>query len=197
MLSKMKIEEFIKDLASSKATPGGGVVAALNLTLAASLLEMVIHLSIKKKEFADHKSELQEFLDKLGEIREAGIELMAEDETAFKSLMEEYRKKNVSKFELDDKLKKAIEPGEKIIVHCESMVLMARKMTHITNKNVASDIEVAVANILAATSSALSNIFINARSLSDKQESSRILNTNLEKKIFIYEACEIVFQDTE
>ena len=70
-------------------------------------------------------------------------------------------------------------------------------MTHITNKNVASDIEVAVANILAAASSALSNIFINARQLSDKAESTKILSANLDKKIFIYEACEIVFQDTE
>lgn len=191
------LKKFAEDLSSSSPTPGGGAVAALNLALAASLLEMVIQLSINKKRFSEFKKELTQYLKNLGEIRRSGLELMAEDEKVFKELMIVFKQKHPGKVSLDEKLIQASEPGLKIMKNCEDLVKIAREMTHITNKNLVSDIEVAVANIMAASAGALSNIFINIRSLSDKKTSQKILNDNLEKKIFIGEACEIILQDTE
>lgn len=196
-MENSSLKKFAEDLSSSSPTPGGGAVAALNLTLAASLLEMVIQLSINKKRFSDFNKELTQYLKSLGEIRRSGLELMAEDEKVFKELMTIYKQENPGNISLDEKLKQASEPGIKVMKSCEDLVKIARKMTHITNENLVSDIEVAVANIMAATSGALSNIFINIRSLSDKKASQKILNDNLEKKIYISEACEIILQDTE
>ena len=39
---KKSIDEYVRDLSSSKATPGGGAVAAFSLLQGAALLSMVI-----------------------------------------------------------------------------------------------------------------------------------------------------------
>ena len=48
---EQKIKEFIEDLASDKASPGGGSTAALILSLSVALNKMVYSLSIGKKTF--------------------------------------------------------------------------------------------------------------------------------------------------
>ena len=49
MINKQTIERFQIELGSKNPTPGGGVVAALAGSFAASLIEMVCNLTIDKK----------------------------------------------------------------------------------------------------------------------------------------------------
>ena len=48
-INSQTLEKFQKDLSSKNPTPGGGVIAALSGSFAASLIEMVCNLTIDKK----------------------------------------------------------------------------------------------------------------------------------------------------
>ena len=61
-MKKHSLESYIEKLASKNPVPGGGGVAALNLSLGAALLEMVINLSIGKKSLIQFTEQLESYL---------------------------------------------------------------------------------------------------------------------------------------
>ncbi|SPY31853.1 Formiminotransferase-cyclodeaminase [Peptoniphilus harei] len=51
MLKDLNIVEFADETASDSPAPGGGSIAALNASMAASLLAMVAGLTVGKKKY--------------------------------------------------------------------------------------------------------------------------------------------------
>ena len=56
-IKNQKIEQFLDDLSSSSATPGGGATAALTAAMAASLVEMVAGLTLGKTGYEKNQKE--------------------------------------------------------------------------------------------------------------------------------------------
>jgi len=83
-----RIIDFTRKLASSDATPGGGTAAALSGLLAASLLEMVTRISMKKK---PDSAALSEVLSAMPAIAAGLGELMDEDTQAYNSVMSAFK----------------------------------------------------------------------------------------------------------
>lgn len=52
MLTAMTVQEFVSELASGSATPGGGSAAGLAGAQGAALLSMVCNLTIGRKKYA-------------------------------------------------------------------------------------------------------------------------------------------------
>ncbi|MEA4891400.1 MAG: cyclodeaminase/cyclohydrolase family protein [Peptococcaceae bacterium] len=84
------LDLFLEDLASSKATPGGGGAAALAGALGAALGSMVINLTLGKKKYAQHEETLREVLKKTEALRRELKDLIAADAEAFAPLARAY-----------------------------------------------------------------------------------------------------------
>ncbi len=83
-----RIIDFTRKLASEDPTPGGGTAAALAGLLAASLLEMVSKLSLKKK---PDSAALSSVLSAMPAISSGLSELMDEDSAAYNAVMMAYK----------------------------------------------------------------------------------------------------------
>ena len=64
MLADLTIKDFLAETAGSAPVPGGGSISALNGAIAAALTEMVAHLTVGKKKYAEDEEELQALLAK-------------------------------------------------------------------------------------------------------------------------------------
>ncbi|MCX6776521.1 MAG: cyclodeaminase/cyclohydrolase family protein [Candidatus Micrarchaeota archaeon] len=87
----MKLCEFLDELASPSAAPGGGSASALLCSTAASLVCMVCHLTIGKKGYEESEPELKRVLEEAEVLRKKTEDLIDEDTNAFKKVMAAYK----------------------------------------------------------------------------------------------------------
>lgn len=91
-MGKNELESFILSVARPRPPlPGGGSVAALAGALAAALGEMMSSLTEGRPEYAPVDARVREIHSRLTEFRSALQDLMVEDETAFRALMDALR----------------------------------------------------------------------------------------------------------
>jgi len=87
----MKLYEFLDELASPSAAPGGGSASALLCSTAASLVCMVCHLTIGKKGYEESEPELKKVLEEAEVLRKKAEGLIDEDTNAFKEVIAAYK----------------------------------------------------------------------------------------------------------
>lgn len=59
MLADLTIKDFLAETAGSAPVPGGGSISALNGAIAAALTEMVAHLTVGKKKYAEVEGQMK------------------------------------------------------------------------------------------------------------------------------------------
>lgn len=163
MINTKTLKQFQIELGSKNPTPGGGVMAALAGSFAASLIEMVCNLSIgKEKYFKNEKDLIKIHKDSL-ELKKKLTNLAEEDKKAFDKVMVAYRSKD--KTSIKKALKYAIDVPMEVRKISQDLEKLAYKVSKIGNKNAISDAKTAIYLAHAASKSALENIKINKQAL--------------------------------
>jgi len=175
MLEKTSTAAFLDELASSAPTPGGGGAAAVMGAMGAALISMVAHLTIGKKGYETRESDARALLADSLELRHRLMPMVADDATAFNSLMAAYRMPKTTDDERDAR-SSAIQAGLKAAtlapLQCARAaadgVRMSLRAVGISHPSVISDVGVAVQASLAALRSAGLNVKINVPQLKDR-----------------------------
>jgi formiminotetrahydrofolate cyclodeaminase len=155
MIKDQKIEQFLKEVASKKPTPGGGAVAAVVGAMAAGLVEMVCALTKNKD------TKILKY--KVNKARQQLLRLADEDAAAFDAVVLAYRAKN--KLKIKKALQKAIAIPERTEKLSKEVEELAKVIVKVGNKNALSDAKTAVYLAVAAQASARENIGINKTAL--------------------------------
>ena len=164
------LQQFIDDLASGSPTPGGGSAAAVSGAMAASLAEMVCHLTIGKERYADVDAEIRGVRDRLADTRAALVELADDDAAAFDEVMAAFKmpKGDERSQAIQEASKHAAEVPLETAEHCmdvlEQAVIVARK----GNQNSITDAGTAALVAHAALNAALYNVRINLGGITDE-----------------------------
>src|SRR5205814_1073613 len=90
-LTDMSLSNFSEEVASKKATPGGGSVSAYMGALAAGLVCMVARITLAKKDTAQDIEQLQEVVRKGEDLRERLLGLVVEDAESFDAVMQAFK----------------------------------------------------------------------------------------------------------
>lgn len=169
------IENFLAELASKQATPGGGSVAALLGAQAAALVSMVCHLTIGKPKYASVETEMQTLLLEAEELRTALTEMIKADIDCFNQLMACYglpKANDQEKAHRTLKIQQALKQATLVPLECARACSQAIQLSHIAAEKghlgVISDAGVAVMSAYAGLKSAALNVQINAASLNDR-----------------------------
>ncbi len=75
MVKDRRVGEWVDALASKAPVPGGGGASALGGALGAALGQMVVHLTIGKKRYADVEEEMEKNLTELNRLGEEFLRL--------------------------------------------------------------------------------------------------------------------------
>jgi len=176
MIKQSSIEHFLDELASRKATPGGGSAAAVMGAMAAALLSMVCNLTIGKTKYRDVEQELGAVLARTEQLQKQLTEMIEEDVVSFGAVMAAYAMPRQTQEEsvlraqtIQTALKAATQVPLRCCHVCREIIDLSAVVTQKGNSSVVSDGGVAVLAAHAALRSGALNVMINAKIITDRQ----------------------------
>ncbi len=175
--AELPLKEYIIDLSAKMDAPGGGSAAGLVGALSAALASMVANFTIGKKKYAEVEDEIKDVLNKTETIKNEFLSLMQEDiETFHNEMGAAYslptntdEEKSKRRDAIEQACKKCAEVPLKIAQKCEEMVSYLEILEQKGNKLLISDIGVSAVLLKATFESALFNIRVNLKYISDRE----------------------------
>jgi formiminotetrahydrofolate cyclodeaminase len=193
MLPELTIKEFLEKTASADPVPGGGSIAALSAAAAASLVEMVANLTLKKKKgYGEVEEEMKAISKQASRYRDKLIQDMDNDSDAYKQVIASFRLPMHTEEQIkcrneaiEDALKHAALVPLSVAKHASNLIDLAGETVTKGYKNAVTDGMVAAVTAKSAALSALYNVKINLNSIKDRSfvyEMSKQI-THLENEI--------------
>jgi glutamate formiminotransferase / formiminotetrahydrofolate cyclodeaminase len=171
-LTDMSLTTFSEEVASKKATPGGGSVAAYMGAMAAGLLCMVSRITLGKKDVPKEAERLEHVVKTGEDLRTKLLKLVADDADSFNAVMKAFK---ISKEEEETRRKTIQEATVKAAevplstLDCSVQVLrLAQEVATHGIKSALSDVSTSRAAARAASEGAASNVLVNLGSLDDR-----------------------------
>ncbi len=183
MFTENTLKQFLAELSSKNATPGGGSASALAGALSASLLSMVCNLTIGKEKFIAVEPKAKGILAESERLRDLFSEMMEKDAEAFNKVMAAYKlpkesdeEKAERKAAIQHALKGAADVPLKIAQQALHLLELSQELVEIANPHAISDVGVAVLLAEGAVWGALLNVDINAGMIKDKELSKELIS---------------------
>ena len=168
------LNEFLAQLASKEAVPGGGSVAAVSGAMAAGLITMVCALTIGKQKYAEVEDDVRALQDRAESLRQELQELAEADADAFRRLSVAYKLPRETSADVAIR-RDAIQQATRIATDvplrtaraAANVLPLCQPAAEKGNSAAISDVGVAALLAQAAVRSALLNVNINLHSLED------------------------------
>ncbi len=162
-------------MASGEPVPGGGSAAAVAGALAASLCSMVVRLSLDRPALQAHASLHVEGLAISDAARSRFLDLADEDAAAYAA----YRAARRMPHDTDEQSaardaatrQAALVSAEvplRVVDACRQQVAIAERLVGRTNRNAASDLDVAALLLDASARAAAANVLVNLPAIGDE-----------------------------
>ena len=189
MIESMTIQEFLDVLSSKEPVPGGGGASALAGALGNALGQMVANLTIGKKKYALVEDEIKELAERMKGIQGQFTALADQDAKVFAPLAKCYSlpsgteeekayKAEVMEARLLDASLVPMEIMEKAAEMLEIMDILADKGSRMA----VSDVGVGVQFIRTALLGAVMNVYINTKSMKNREKAEE-MNEKAERLI--------------
>ena len=189
MVESMTIQEFLDVLSSKEPVPGGGGASALAGALGNALGQMVANLTIGKKKYALVEDEIKELAERMKGIQGQFSALADQDAKVFAPLAKCYSlpsgteeekayKAEVMEARLLDASLVPMEIMEKAWEMLEIMDVLADKGSRMA----VSDVGVGVQFIRTALLGAVMNVYINTKSMKNREKAEE-MNEKAERLI--------------
>ncbi|MBC2579668.1 cyclodeaminase/cyclohydrolase family protein [Clostridium sp. DJ247] len=174
-LADKSCTEFIEELGSKAAVPGGGGAAALTGAIGMALGSMVCNLTIGKKKFAEYEEKVKGILNRAGQLQSELLKMIDADAECFLPLSKAYGMKAETEEEkllkeetLEQCLKQACEVPISIVKLAYESIKLHEALVDNCSKLAISDVGVGVQCLRAAILGAQLNVIININSIKDK-----------------------------
>ncbi len=176
-LKNLSMSDFVDELASESAAPGGGSVAALCGSLSAALSSMVANLTFEKKGFETKRTSLAVAAEHGQELKKELLEAVDRDKRAFDGILEARRLPKATPQEQEQRNLALLNANKnatlvpfEVLNKSLTALELAHKMATDGNPNSLSDVGVAGLTALAAAEGAYYNILINLSGFDDEAD---------------------------
>lgn len=189
MIEKEILGQWVDTLASKAPVPGGGGASALGGALAAALGQMVANLTVGKKRYADVEEEMQQSLFALNILQMELMALADKDAEVFAPLAASYgmpteteEQKAEKERVMEANLLAASLVPLKMMEKASAVLDILGLLEDKGSRMAVSDVGVAVQFARAALNGAVMNIYINTRSMKNREKAEE-LNESARKLI--------------
>lgn len=201
MTGEQRIYDYLEVLASKAPVPGGGGASALGGALAAALGQMVANLTVGKKRYADVEEEMQGFLCALNICQMEMTALADKDAEVFAPLAAAYglpseteeQKAEKDRVMEENLLAASLVPIQ-IMEKAVGIMAVLAEMEQKGSRMAVSDVGVAVQFARTALTGAVMNVYINTRSMKNREraeelnrQAKELLCEGIEKADVIYD----------
>ncbi len=183
MIEKQTIQEFLDVLSSKQPVPGGGGASALAGALGTALGLMVGNLTVGKKKYADVEEEVILMIEKLTSMQAEMVHLSDEDARVFAPLAAAYglpsgteEEKLYKQAVMEENLLEASLVPLRVMELSVEILGILRELEQKGSVMAISDVGVAVQFIRTALTGAVMNIYINTKSMKDREKAREVDN---------------------
>lgn len=176
-MNEMSLTQFLDKLATKEPVPGGGGASALAGAIGVALGNMVGSLTVGKKKYAAVEADIIALNEKAEEVRHALCALIEKDAEVFEPLSRAYSipKDDPTRDEVMAKvLKAASEVPLEIMRNCCKALDLISEYAQKGSVIAISDAGCAAAMCKAALESAALNVYINTKSMKDRELAERM-----------------------
>ncbi|MCI9559114.1 sugar ABC transporter substrate-binding protein [Clostridiaceae bacterium] len=181
MVKDRRVGEWVDALASKAPVPGGGGASALGGALGAALGQMVVHLTIGKKRYADVEEEMEKNLTELNRLGEEFLRLADRDGEVFAPLAEAYSMPSETREQREEKERVMeerllaaslvpLEMMEKALLVINILEFLGEKGSRMA----ISDVGVAAQFAKAALTGAAMNVYINTKAMKNREKAEEL-----------------------
>ncbi len=166
------LKSYIDKLSEKSPCPGGGSASVLAVTLAESLVCMVLHYTVESK-FVDKNGQdvAKNILKEALVLKEKIAPLIEKDSEIYEEIRILYKcvSKNSSSYsqQMDDVLKKSTALHFDIMKYCYKITEWNQLLIEHCNPNLISDVGVSSSLVLGAFKATRTNILINLKEIKD------------------------------
>lgn len=175
MILDRNFTDFLEDLSGSAPVPGGGGASAACGALAAALASMVASLTTGKKKYAQYEDDIQRILKETAAKRDELVALADEDAKAFEPLAKAYSLPKTTDEEIrhrEEVMKQVLYDASivplRIMETVSEVILLIEEVAEKGSVMALSDAGVAAVFAEAALKGASLNVFINTKSMNDR-----------------------------
>jgi formiminotetrahydrofolate cyclodeaminase len=169
------LQNYLDELASANATPGGGSTAALSGAMGAALACMVSRLTLGKAKYADVQSEIETLLQQAEQLRTRFQQLMQADIEAYGHLSACFKMPRTTDEEkaarthaIQEQLREAALVPLEMAERAVALALCCKRIAEIGNVGVLSDIAAGAVLASSAAHGAAWMVRINLKTLKDQ-----------------------------
>ena len=177
------IGEFLDAAAARQPTPGGGSITSLVGALAASMGEMTINYSIGRKGLEAHQEQLKSSVAELTRGRQMLIELMIEDQAAFRAVSDARKLPDTDPTRaarFDAALLACIRIPQAMAATGVAMIELVDRLVDHVNPYLLSDFAVCAELAMATVRCALYNVRVNLTDVKDPADRANLQKTSNE-----------------
>lgn len=174
--SKLSCEDFVEALASKEPVPGGGGASALVGAIGIALGNMVGSLTLGKKKYADVQEDIVALKEKADGLQAELLSLIQRDALVFEPLSKAYGMPKETEAQRAEKarvmeqaLKDCCEVPLEIMRACCQAIDLHEEFAAKGTAIAISDVGCGVTCCKAALQAASLNVFINTKSMTDRQ----------------------------
>ncbi len=171
MFKQHTLQDFLDQLASASATPGGGSAAAVMGSMGAALVSMVANLTLGKPKYHTVEEEMKTLLESAESLRTRLLAAIGDDVSAFNQVMASYRLPKDTP-DRRDRIQAALKTATDVPLACarlcSEVIGLCRSAAQAGNTNVISDAGVGVLAAHAALKSCAINVIVNLNAINDE-----------------------------
>ncbi len=177
MTKEQTVEQYLEVLSSKQPVPGGGGASALAGALGSALGLMVGNLTVGKKRYAETEGEVREYMEQLEQLRADFLRLADEDAVVFAPLAAAYglpaeteEQRAHKDAVMEENLLRASLVPLSVMETTLKMIAILEEMEQKGSVMAVSDVGVAVQFARTALSGAVMNVYINTKSMKDRDK---------------------------
>lgn len=181
MVKEQNMKEFLDALSSKQPVPGGGGASALAGALGTGLGLMVGNLTVGKKKYAQVETEVVSMMGRLTDMQNEMMELADEDAKVFAPLAAAYglptgteEEKAHKREVMETNLVAASLVPVKVMELAVEILKILRELEQKGSVMAVSDVGVAVQFARTAVTGAVMNVYINTKSMTDRDKAREI-----------------------
>ena len=171
-----KLNPILDDLENKNIEIAGGSVVGMVLSTVNSLIKYIANLTVDKKNYENVQEEIKEILVRADKLKQNSMKAIDKDKEVLEKILTSYktRKENLEKYE--QVCREAVDFCMDVANVANDTLILSDEISKVGNKMLSSDFKICKYYSIASIQSALENVYINLKSIKDKEYINRIEN---------------------